>query len=100
MAPEVIEGYQYFYKADIWSLGVILYEMLTGYRPFDGDTDEILKRNILNDQPKWLPDKIAKDFGKLLMRMLDKFSTNRPSIKNIISHPLIKPHSDRYIAHN
>lgn len=34
MAPEIIEGKQYTNKVDVWSLGILLYEMLHGYSPF------------------------------------------------------------------
>lgn len=38
MAPEILRGYEYSLKADIWSLGVVLYELLFGYCPFEEKT--------------------------------------------------------------
>ena len=35
MAPEILKGYDYNIKADIWSMGVLLFEMLFGYCPFE-----------------------------------------------------------------
>ena len=40
MAPEVLAGKPYNHKADVWSLGCIFYELLTGFPPFSG-TDEV-----------------------------------------------------------
>ena len=36
MAPEVVKGEQYSFAADWWSVGVIMYEMITGFNPFGG----------------------------------------------------------------
>lgn len=46
MAPEVILGNKYNYKADIWSIGTILFEMVTGFPPFFGNTIEDFKEHI------------------------------------------------------
>ena len=46
MAPEVIQGRPYTYKADIWSLGTLLFQILTGQLPFDGQDIAELKLNI------------------------------------------------------
>lgn len=46
MAPEILEKRSYNFKADIWSLGVILFELITGEPPFFATTKSELKANI------------------------------------------------------
>lgn len=46
MAPEILEKRLYSYKADLWSLGVILFELVTGDPPFTAHTKCELKQNI------------------------------------------------------
>mmetsp|Transcript_15986 Transcript_15986/g.24795 ORF Transcript_15986/g.24795 Transcript_15986/m.24795 type:complete len:148 (-) Transcript_15986:872-1315(-) len=46
MAPEVLEGKQYDSKIDVWSLGAVFYEMLTGFTPFTGTSKDDLKKNL------------------------------------------------------
>lgn len=46
MAPEILNGKLYNSKADVWSLGAVFFEMLTGFQPFTGMNKEDLKRNI------------------------------------------------------
>jgi serine/threonine protein kinase len=55
MAPEQIEGKKADHRADLFSLGVILYEMLTGRRPFEGDNDAAIVRAITDaaPEPRW-----------------------------------------------
>jgi serine/threonine protein kinase/Flp pilus assembly protein TadD len=52
MSPEQIQGQEIDHRSDIWSLGVILYEMLTGKLPFKGDYDQAVTYSILNEQPE------------------------------------------------
>ena len=48
MAPEVLKGEPYSTKADIWSLGVIVYEMLYGVCPFQSNSIAMLINTIIN----------------------------------------------------
>jgi serine/threonine protein kinase len=46
MAPEILKGMPYDSKVDVWSLGTVFYEMLTGFTPFTGTSKDDLKRNL------------------------------------------------------
>jgi serine/threonine protein kinase/Tol biopolymer transport system component len=52
MAPEQVRGEEVDARADLWSLGVVLYEMVTGRRPFPGDNPEAIRHAVLTREPE------------------------------------------------
>ncbi|XP_036362224.1 microtubule-associated serine/threonine-protein kinase 3 isoform X3 [Octopus sinensis] len=60
IAPEVILRQGYGKPVDWWSMGIILFEFLTGYVPFFGKTPEILFSQVINEQFEWPPEKELK----------------------------------------
>ena len=80
MSPEQIRAHNLDGRADLWALGVVLYEMLTGRKPFRGDERVAIVDAILHDQPD-PPTAYRRDVSKVLdnivLRLLQKDLTRR-----------------------
>ena len=74
MAPEQAKGREADKRSDIWAFGSVLYEMLTGKRPFDGDDVSDTLANVLRIDPDWtaLPSEIPPAIRTLLQSCLTK----------------------------
>jgi len=80
MAPEQAEGRPADHRADVFSIGVILYEMATGRRPFTGDTTAALLAAILRDMPVPVTEvnaALPAEFARIVRRALAKDPTRR-----------------------
>lgn len=94
MAPEQISGEGVDHRVDLYALGVILYEMLAGVRPFDAaDVREILAQQA-TVEPAPLPDTVPSNLRALVMRLLAKDKELRPaSAQEVLAElqPMLRP---------
>jgi serine/threonine-protein kinase len=80
MSPEQLKGEDVDHRSDIWALGVVLYEMVTGGTPFRGDYEQAMSYSILNEAPKPLrslrPD-VPAEVEHLIEKTLSKDPNER-----------------------
>ena len=103
MSPEVLQG-NYDSKCDIWSCGVILYILLCGYPPFDGETEHeifkaIVRRKFSFPEDEW---KGISDDAKDLIKHMICEADKRYNADNVLNHPWVEkcaPNSKESLTH-
>ena len=87
LSPELCENKPYNRKTDVWSLGVVLYEMMTGTHPFRGSSQGALFAKILKGRYPPVTAPFGGDLRILLERCLDADPERRPDATDLLAAP-------------
>uniref|UniRef100_A0A673B3A8 Protein kinase C n=1 Tax=Sphaeramia orbicularis TaxID=375764 RepID=A0A673B3A8_9TELE len=90
IAPEILLGQKYTFSVDWWSFGVLVYEMLIGQSPFQGDDEDELFESIRSDTPHY-PRWITKESKNLIELLFERDPSRRLGVVgDIRAHPFFK----------
>jgi serine/threonine protein kinase len=97
LPPEVAEGREYDFGFDMWTVGILAYEMVAGHSPFadpdrgeDQDQDEVVER--IKTGVFAVPRHVSKDAGDLVRRLLMPDPAHRMGPVEVLRHPWIVAH--------
>lgn len=101
MAPELVNRQPYNEKVDVWSLGVITYQLLSGKTPFESTSIKKIDWNINNKNLKFKStadqnwDHVSQNAKNFILRCLDRDPTTRPSIRQLFKEPWIAQYQEK-----
>ena len=97
MAPEVLKDTYEGGSSDMWSLGVILYILLSGKPPFDGPNDKVIQCRVLSGEKHQFKEDdfghVSEDAKDLINRLLERDPKKRITAREALMHPFIVSHS-------
>ena len=88
MAPELVQELPYNHTVDLWSLGVIIYELFVGTPPFYTNSIYTLIHLIVKDPVKY-PDNMSSEFKSFLQGLLNKAPNERLTWPELLHHPFV-----------
>ena len=100
MAPEMVNQKIYSKEIDVWSLGVLLYEMLHGYSPFIPKKADFNEREVMENikiHNLKFDKKVSQECKDLICHLLDENMKRRYKIEDIFSSDFVKKYEKKYI---
>ena len=96
MAPELLENKSYGFGCDIWSVGVVYYQFLTGDYPYNAINDMEILKKIKKGPPSFPQNiKISKESMDFILKCLTVDPVKRITWKAIYEHPLLQDKSNK-----
>lgn len=87
MSPEQLSGNEYNEKSDIWSLGIIVYEMAALHTPFQSENSLSLAMKIKQGSFKRLPPRYSEELMRTVKWMLKPEPKDRPNVEDLLNLP-------------
>lgn len=98
LSPEIVQSKPYNVKTDIWSLGVMLYEMCALKPPFDAPSIHLLSMKIVRGVYNPVPSCFSAELRQLIKIMLDVRPEHRPDVNKILSMPVVQRRIKTYLS--
>ena len=100
MPPEVCLGKPYDGKADVWAIGVVLYELIMLKKPFRGEAVQNVLQQITKSTFDPIKEDVDSDLKMLVVALLNKDYNKRPSIYQVANFPAVRNQIIAFIQEN
>lgn len=98
LSPEIIESSPYSFKSDVWSLGVLLFEMCALQPPFNATSLHQLAQKILSGRVDRIPKQYSNGLQQLISTILVKDAIRRPTVNQILKMPIIESRINLFLG--